>query len=520
MDKVKLIKNIAFSTVFAVLVLLSVYYVIAANPGVIWDSTQLNTPVNATVRSGTIPIDINSAPTEVAFNVTNVTFYFVNLSGYQLIGFNLTQNLTNYTLSWDTTSTQGIALPDGTYGLIANITTENRTAQGEGGVFSNYTGNLTLMYNITIDNTDPQLGFYTSGGTKATPENNARRNTVTTITVGVDNVNDTNFNRTVIYFYNTTWINHTTIRTRGVDQNQNATLDVSTIGDGTYYFNITIFDNATNQNASAARTYIKDATSPATTTLTVPSSDIRFGNSAEIKCANEDATTGVNNTEVTITRPSGTTAVLKDFNSTHTSVTFLVGSGSSGDLDTLGTFDVDCVATDRAGNTNPATKKTIRVVAPEAGGGAGGGGGRSYSWNPETTTEKTQLMRANDKVVFTIKDVEHTATITTIGTDSVIVTIASLPITVTVKLGEIKKVDFEKDAVYDLTIELKNIMGTRANVEFTAISEAYTLPKEPEGEGPTPTKKPISTIVWWIVGIIALIVVIAIIYSATKKKKK
>ncbi|OYT41790.1 hypothetical protein B6U80_00675 [Candidatus Pacearchaeota archaeon ex4484_26] len=507
--------------------------------------------INRSNLSGNVGLFLNASIGAGTQNITNVSFYYSTDGGatWHFIGvnntFNITEavNNTNYRVYWDTSS-----LDD------ANQSIEVNTSVGVNG--TTYISSTTA-YNITIDNTAPTIvlwgyavdetGYFQSTHYRANGTG-IRFNFTATDTLQFLATCELWFGTSTTFAENGTVIGSTNqlnvsrgtstrLAPGSASERQAANYSNTryvNLSDGTYYWNVRCNDTLGNQQSNITNfTLVIDTTAPSSATITVPSSDTEFGTNVEIKCENADATAGVNDTVITITRPRGNTVVKRDWNST-TSVTLTLGSGSEKDLDELGTYKVDCTVKDKAGNSKTASQKTFVISAATSSGGGGGtgaGGIITHSLGALTAEGKTQLIRQNDKATFTIADTLHTATVTNVGTDSATITIESEPITLTIKKGETKKIDFEKDNVYDLAIRLVSIIGSRAQLEFKAISESYAgeavpyegaeeeapeeVPEEvPEEKAPTKT-----TAIWWIVGIIILIIVIAWIYSATRKKK-
>ncbi|MBU2496854.1 MAG: hypothetical protein KJ767_02245, partial [Nanoarchaeota archaeon] len=183
---------------------------------------------------------------------------------------------------------------------------------------------------------------------------------------------------------------------------------------------------------------------------------------------------------------------------------------------------------DRANNSLPASQKTFVISSADS----GGGGGTTITTHTLGTVNQegiTKLIRNGDRARFTLGGTSHTATVTNVGTNSATIKIESDPITLSLDVGETKKIDFEQDNVYDLALTLVSIVSGKANIEFKAITESYTGEAVPVEGGEEITEEETPTIttpttsmawLWWTIGVIIVIVLIALIYSATKKKPK
>lgn len=587
MDKAKVLKNSVFFSVFLVLVLASVYYVIAANPGTEIHLGSAGLPnatstravslsaannINRSNMSGTVTFHLNSTITTggaaaAAPNLSNVTLYYNATIGaeqvltWSVIAFNNTFNLSTtgtnssiaYIFVWNTAdvtdSNQSVtinvtAVVNGTFkttsALAYNITIDNTAPEVrlEGYAFDNagvffqsthYRNNGTgIRFNFTALDTlqflgtcrlfmNTTTGDFAANGSVAgsTDQLNVSRGTSTRITVGA-----TGYEASPGNYSNANYVN---------------------LSDGNYIWNVQCNDTLGNTASNRTNfTLVIDTVAPGSVTLTVPGSNVEFGSSAaaEVKCDNSDALALTNDTVVTITKPGGGTVVKRNHNTTHASATFNFASGSDKELNELGTYKVDCAAKDRAGNSGSAGQKTFVVSSGDSGsgssggGGSGGTGGATYNLGTITSEGKTQLMAENGKATFTVAGSSHTATLTDVTADGATITVASVPVTLTLKVGETKKVDFETDAVYDLALRLVSIVGNRANFEFKAISESYTPTEEEggqqeEGEGTGTTesgqetgKAGASKALWWILGLVVLVIVVALVLKATKKKKR
>ncbi|MBW2982237.1 S8 family serine peptidase [Candidatus Woesearchaeota archaeon] len=108
------------------------------------------------------------------------------------------------------------------------------------------------------------------------------------------------------------------------------------------------------------------------------------------------------------------------------------------------------------------------------GGGGGGGGGtttsKTYNPNLEAGEYRNSLSR-KDKINFQFKTRPHSATVSTIASNYVDLIVESTPLLVTVYESETEKIDLDNDAVYDLSITLNDIIGSKADLTFKLISE-------------------------------------------------
>ena len=504
-------KHIALGSVFLVLVLLSVYMVFGDVFLTILPVNFAGT-INGSNLSGSVTITVNFTISDPLYNFTNATLIFYGTE-YWFYNFSmLSSSMDNLTFVVNT-----INIADGVKGISANVTRINNT----GSVYWNSTFK-SLRYNVTIDNTAPTINYQ-----GLTPENNSYR-AIPSIYINVTAI-DTLYNVTTFYLYNSTptQINSTEVSPTG--SSVTVAINFTALSDGVYTYNVTAVDYVLNSNVSMTKTITLDTTAPSSATITVPSINTESGADVTITCGRADATAGINNTVLVITKPNDATITRRDFNVTTSGTgTYVLGSGSDKDLNQLGTYKVDCTVKDRANNSLPASQKTFVISSADSGGG-GGTTITTHTLGTVTTSGITKLIKQNDKARFTLAGTSHTATVTNVGTTSASIKIESDPITLSLDVGETKKIDFEQDNVYDMALTLISIVSGKANIEFKAVTESYTGEAVPVegGEEVTEEEEPIITTtepsmawLWWTIGVIIVIVIIALIYSATKKKPK
>ena len=106
--------------------------------------------------------------------------------------------------------------------------------------------------------------------------------------------------------------------------------------------------------------------------------------------------------------------------------------------------------------------------------------------------------------------VSNTATITEIGGDYVVITLATVPSGVHLNLGETKKIDVNGDGVNDIQMTLNSIIDGKADITFLQLTTANvtTLPKTGVTTTPIVTPTPVGTgstvAVWWCAGLLVL----------------
>lgn len=111
---------------------------------------------------------------------------------------------------------------------------------------------------------------------------------------------------------------------------------------------------------------------------------------------------------------------------------------------------------------------------------------------------KDLSLRVGQVIYFTVGSEQHSATIKEIGSDYVIVTIASTPTDVRVPLGQNLAYDVDKDGKDDIDIKLAAAQTETADMVFTELKDKPVAAKAPAK----------STVSWWwiVVAILALLI--------------
>ncbi len=128
-----------------------------------------------------------------------------------------------------------------------------------------------------------------------------------------------------------------------------------------------------------------------------------------------------------------------------------------------------------------------------SGGGGGGGGGKSPSTYSPSESQLaggyTNNYYENDRMRFSFGNEIHYISVDNIEANSVTITIYSLPMRITLFLGEPKKVDIDGDGYYDLLLRFEALRSTSADILVQRIFEsvsgpAYVPPQPPQPEQP------------------------------------
>jgi hypothetical protein len=485
----------------------------------------------------------------------NATIYLINSSGSSQVLGNIscirdqTAGSQGCEGSLNITKNQsGASIDDGVYTL--NVTLANNTARN---VTQNWSKGIQNMTdNITIDNTPPKVTDFNISLSKDSLTSITGKNglnfTSQIIFLNVT-VNDTNqkfYNYTagnVFVFFNfTNSAGTTNISLNGsnpIGDRWNASVNTSFIIDG--HYNVTVWANDSHNiwNSSTQRLdFTVDTTVPAITltqedTLTTKSTmviDVAISDTVGIPggCV-------VDRTDSVVTGAGTLTQVVTE-NNLNCGISYV--------------YKVAC--TDALGLSFETAATTFATDSCSSSGGSGGGGSSSSSTVKVITSgsvanvkedqiESSSGYRAKFQkdaaISFEITPSEGTAiethklTVTRVGSNSVTIIIASDPITLSVNVGEEKKVDVDGDGVFDLSVRLNAISSGRADISVEkievasdtgeAVSEGdeISLGDRIKGAGDESEESEGKnlTVLWIILVVIIVAIVVAIIYQKKKK---
>ena len=141
------------------------------------------------------------------------------------------------------------------------------------------------------------------------------------------------------------------------------------------------------------------------------------------------------------------------------------------------TWSVNC--SDLAMNQGNTSSRSFIVYTPSSsssgggsssGGSSGGGGVISYdTYQINEDRSFSGNLKVSDRVNFNIINEEHIIRVAKVGEDEIVVVISSSVLTVSVKVGESKKIDLDLDGYFDLIIKLNSIFEKRANVKISLV---------------------------------------------------
>ena len=294
--------------------------------------------------------------TIAANNVTNVTFYFYNSTGGNLVYnttiINDTADDTEFNYTLDTTT-----ITDGIYNLTVNAT--NSTGD---------TTTNTSVTGVTIDNTAPSVSASIPTTSTWYNANFTVTINVTDATIGVDN---TSVQYRVLNSTGTNVTNWTNLTYNG--SLYTATFDITSQSDlANYTFEFNANDSLSNSNSTVNVTGVHiDVTSPVINNLSAVALSTTTGN---LTVNATDATADIANCTY-LTSPGSVTGTLSGSNPYNATISGL----SAG---TAYTVNVTC--TDNAGNTqtNTTASFTTTAAAEEAAAttsSSTGGGGSATS---------------------------------------------------------------------------------------------------------------------------------------------
>jgi len=240
-----------------------------------------------------------------------------------------------------------------------------------------------------------------------------------------------------------------------------------------YSWNCLAFNNQTNSSYSSSnRTIVLDRTKPVITLISPTDGDSSNTGTTNVIFNYNVTEINLGNCSLLINNAidqTGTTIYPNQTNSFSKSLS-------------AGTYFWSVNCTDSANNPQNTSTRTIIIntaTVTSSGGGGGGGSTTTTSTpqvfslsNSEIQNGKSLPLKAKDKVKFTENNQSHTLTLTQILNNRTTITIESDPITVVLKIGEIKKIDFNSDEIYDLEIIFRSLISeSQANITIKQISE-------------------------------------------------
>lgn len=469
-----------------------------------------------------------------------------NLSGGQYtVNISLTNN-SGTTLDWSNVTfsmgTTGIAFTNICQILSVNFSNATNTSvqctnntyelANQLGQGSGFIINATILYNgsyvnalnnvsgnITIDINASTVNLVGNGGTQ----------------------NDTNTSNTSVSFnvtakddVDTTLLCNLTINTNvslanfivhnGSTAPNSTNVSKHALSDGTYYWNVTCYDDGYNWGTSPTWKFKVDNAGPGCSLTPSASKTVQLGATETIACSGTASGSPVTSTSVSVGGSSHCSGV------GSCSKSYVFG--------TSGTKTVQCDVSSETKTNSCSITITVNTdgsTTPSGGGGGGGGAGTRQFDVDFTTTDKTTINKREGNIVsFTLDGVEkHEIFFSEVGATSVKLTIQSTPKDVILNVGELRNVDVDDNGIYDLAVTLREITSTgyaKVDVEKiteTVPSEQISGVSEPEqapiikgegeqGEVPVEEVSSDRTLLWIII-ILVLIAVVIVAYYYTQK---
>lgn len=500
-------------------------------------------PTNVSNHSSSLTVNITYINGTDLTDPTNATIYY-NVAGTDTFLGAVTCNIAGLECTGSLTLTSAI---DGNYVLnatIANLSTVNVTQNWSLGI-ANMTGNVT--FDSTPPNvTDFNISLSKDALTTITGKNGL--NFTSQIIILNVSVNDSlmlsSANTNVFVFFNFTNSAGTTNislnGSKGLGSYWNASVNTSFIVDGHYNVTVWANDSLGNWNSSEQRLdFTVDTTIPAITltlddTLTTKST-IVFG-VAVSDTSGIPGSCAVDRTDSTISG-GGTLAQTVTENSLNCGISYA--------------YKVAC--TDALGLSYETAATSFSTDSCSSSGGSSGSGGSSTT-TPVINAGSTVNVKINQiqssggyrakfqkdsAINFEItpssgSSIEtHKLLVTRIGDNSVTVIIESDPVTLSINIGEQKKIDLDGDAVFDVEVRLNSISSGRADLSIERIEEASDEGIVSEGEEIAPEDQIKEsdakggeegeeggrnlTMVWIILVVVIVAVIAAIIYQKKRQ---
>lgn len=292
----------------------------------------------------------------------------------------------------------------------------------------------------------------------------------------------------------------------------NSTIDTRNYADGVY--NLTILANDTYGsgvlNNSAVIQLTFDNTDP-TGSITCDPNPVDRGDVTTCTCSAQDALSGVNSTSTTAS-PSTTQT---------------------------GTFDIECVATDIAGNV-AIIEGEYSVEGSSSRSGTGGSSSSTttstVSWTRTEDKSTTNLdnvegsgatapsisasLGSRERARITVRSVEHHIGVVSITSASAVIEISSAPQRSTFVVGETKSFDVSDDGTNDISVTLVSIRDGKANLRVDSLTRPAEVVPVDGTNADSEVDSGMGNSGKWIMGLIIVAVIAAVIFFITRAKRR
>ncbi len=536
----------------ALIFLLTINFV-SAIPIPIFNTTNLIPvgnvyPTNSTAVWGVVAFNFSTSHGPGTGNVTNATFYINSSTGaITNIGTNTTQNLTNYSVRYDTT-----AVADGNYTLIINVSNFSGPANP-----SIINGTYFGVGTFQIDNTPPTLTITAiRNQTNVTGYGDSVGRLINvTITPSVGGASIQN----CTFAVNGTQVNGSIVglTLNGTFSVWNWTVVQLNLSHGFYQGNLTCDEDAKDIILRRGPTatlqsnqFIVDLEAPSLNIVFKDSNgdaltEFFFGDPVAIDCNPGDRGTGIvsSTLNLSVRRPGiGTFQNITGINRNVPQSE--LGDTTFTETLELGEYLVQCIIEDQFGFMNATyknvTNKTFNIItkATARSSAAAIPGfeapvGRTKVQSGVTSEVGalplegvSRLLAKGSTLVVTIKNEDHRVTVLDVTKEDLSLRITSAPMEVSVKKGESASVDLDNDGTDDLKVTFHKLFANKwADVTLEAVATPSAPPTSGTQPGPgtqptkpeeelRPTKAPL------VVTLIVIVAILVIGYLLIKGKKK
>jgi hypothetical protein len=151
----------------------------------------------------------------------------------------------------------------------------------------------------------------------------------------------------------------------------------------------------------------------------------------------------------------------------------------------IGTYNWSVNCTDSSMNVGSSEERIFNVVSPTTTETTIATGGGVSSYTPTVTQlgeGYTRSLGTGAKIDFEVSGESHRLKVNKIENNSVTITISSNPITITLVVGESRKLDLDGDGVYDLFVKLNSLTSLRADITIKEIDELIEVEDEIDAE--------------------------------------
>jgi len=401
------------------------------------------TIVNISLPSGLIFVDSST-------NGTNTIGEFTNNSR-DLIWTNVTDFLINGSVNnshfWFNATTANNSLAPGVYTIT--IVSINDTLHS-------FSSSVSIT---VVDVTAPLITFVTPADSANLPQNY--------VIINISATDNSAVNTIVLRLYNSTYTNTTS------STGTNHYVNISNLGEGVYYYNVTVNDSSNNVNDSVpTRSLRLDTTKPVIYLISPDDNYIYTAdNNIDFEYNVTDAG-GIKNCSLLID---------SDINKTDTDVTvnILQEITSTALEDSVYDWFIRCY--DFAGNDNISEEWEVELDYISDDDSDDGGGGGEYvssfwtnTYNPtsaQAAAGYNKELKKGERIKVKVGNESHYVGIIKISSNEVTINVSSNPQQAVLEVGETKSFEVTNDSYYDINVTLNKINSTNANISVQSIHE-------------------------------------------------